>query len=416
MNFNCKLWSISALPLLLVLAACGTDTASSGSGSGAEETGILGAINSVKSTLDSVGGISSASRKANQFMRKGPISLSSSLITPPNFGGDWTSSSAILDPENYPGETTRVSFKDFFGAQLDPDALTRPHPTPGSGDEHAFNALGRMKNALSILCAVGVGMDLNGTVTDSNGYPTDDSMNFTFTRAFLERMKSDCGFGGEVDSMEGRQLEATVESVTGEYDIKIHFDLFKQDYFYRSNSSEINILTAEQADSSGPTMRTILAYDLSTQVMRVDYASVIGDASSAGLEGHRLYYDAANDDGMLFSVIGQADSDITNKNVFVIAGKPNTGTAYSVSGKFTGYNSHGKYEACVLANGNMSTDGSRCTASATTVVGADVDAPIAGALDDLMDNQTQTNWQSSVTASKTLSWSNKTNMMTGAFY
>ncbi len=62
----------------------------------------------------------------------------------------------------------------------------------------------------------------------------------------------------------------------------------------------------------------------------------------------------------------------------------------------------------------MSTDGSRCTASTTTVVGADVDAPIAGAMDNLMDNQTLTDWQSSVTASKTLSWSDKTDMMTEA--
>jgi hypothetical protein len=64
----------------------------------------------------------------------------------------------------------------------------------------------------------------------------------------------------------------------------------------------------------------------------------------------------------------------------------------------------------------MSTDGSRCTASTTTVVDADVDAPIAGAIDNLMDNQTQTDWQSSVSASKTLSCSDNTDMMTGAFY
>lgn len=398
------------LTLLTILSACGKDAAVTGS----SENRILSSISIVNAAIDKVGGISSASKSSLSFARSGSTPRTLNLAAP-DFGADWTSTTAILDPKNYPGQTSTVSFRDFFGAQLDSDALTREHPSgPGSGDKHSFNALGRMKSAMGILCAIGVGMERDGTATDANGYPTAN-ITFTFTQAFLDSLVERCGFqASAVSGMLGMTLDAEVQSVSGEYDIKIHFEAFNQDYYYRSNANEINILTAERADPTGPTMRTIVAYDLGTRVIRVDYASVKGNAVSAGLEGHRLYYDATNDDGVIFSIIGAGDEIDESKDMFSIAGKPDTGTQFSISGKFRDYQSHEKFEACVNSDGTMGTDGARCSASSTTVVGVDV-VEIGAAFSTLIAHQNDTDWISSVTASKTLEWTNKDDMMIGGF-
>jgi hypothetical protein len=65
-----------------------------------------------------------------------------------SFGTIWTTATpGIGDPKD--NGVTLISFKDYMGSQLDPDAQST-----GGG---SINVFGRMNNAFQIFCAVGVG-------------------------------------------------------------------------------------------------------------------------------------------------------------------------------------------------------------------------------------------------------------------
>ncbi|MCK6597840.1 MAG: hypothetical protein L6Q37_05710, partial [Bdellovibrionaceae bacterium] len=183
-----------------------------------------------------------------------------------------------------------------------------------------------------------------------------------------------------------------------------------------------NITTAETTDSGGVS-RTMVAWNKSTKVMRVEYNSLQGtaSASSAGVYLYRLYYDETNDDGQILSTEG-GSSDSSLKSIrYVLAGKPSTGDAFSISmiqdqDTTTNHLNNGALtEACVSSsNGNLITDGSRCAETSSRTAGAAINqSSIVTLLGNYYSDRTNTAW-GTADANTTISWSTKTEMLSVA--
>lgn len=383
---------IFVFAVLAFNASC-SDSSSSSAKSTTVDNEITAVFSSVNSQVNKASGLSDQSsvQLANSDFN--------SLVAP-NFDSAWTTPS-MNNPLTGSGN---VSPMDWMGYQLSPNARR------SNGSD--INIFGRVKTGLGIFCAVGVAAGVQ-KIELTNGYPANGTYTITFTAALKEIMSSQCG----VDTSNittGMSMTLTVASATGNYDKKYSFDAFDQVYFVKYNSSVVNIASAED-QQSGSVSRMILQWDKTANVLLAEYIHNPGDATAGtnGVYAYRMYYDEANDDGQIMTYEGD-DSSASNSNRYILAGKPDTGDAFSLSMKIRDVLAHAELEACVNGStGAIITDGSRCSATSTRTVGAAVSS-LDTVFSNFFSQRTATTWFSSLTSSTTLGWSSKANMLTAA--
>jgi len=352
------------------VTGCGADlSALTGdtSGGGTTTNGLSSAVSTITTQIGAVAGMSDYTTfaKNDAFAR---ISTSTAtMMAAPNFGLDWTTSLTGLGDPRVSGSTS-ISPKEFMGVQLDDAARA-------TDDGHAINAFGRMNDAFRILCAVGVGVSAGGTTVDEFGYLPNGTYPITFTAAIKTSMNNTCGLDASNIS-DGSSMTLTVASGTTNYDKVFTFDLFNQKYMVKNDATVLRVATSE--NSSYHYTRSMAEYNKSTGVTRAEYVTVPKSGQNAGTEVFRLFYDSVSDDGMILGVFGN-NTSLTEGQRFIVSGKPSTGDAFSLSMRIDiAFGDSSSREACVTAStGNIATDGSRCTASSTRLVGADVTAVAA---------------------------------------
>lgn len=313
---------------------------------------------------------STITSKANAVTNLRPNSTSSlgvGTFAAPNYGSDWTTAVSPFQDETQASSTT-VSPKDWMGIQLNSTAAR----TNGS----KISMFGRLASGLSIFCAVGVG--LSSGSYDSSGYPTVGSHTLTTDSTTLSKFSSSCGI---TDVPSGVSFTITVANPSDStyYDklltITLPSDMGggSQDYYIKSTSSAINVATVE-VNSNG-VHRTIVNYDVTNKVLKLEYISGPNAALSSNdhLAAYRLYIDENSDEGYMMALEhtkGSPDSYIQ----YILSGKPATSSSnFSLSMYSSGLSSGSLLEACVQStDGNIATDGARCTTSTTALNGFSV--------------------------------------------
>jgi outer membrane murein-binding lipoprotein Lpp len=358
---------IGIIVSILVLTGCSGSNTSTPS-SGASSNGITTALTTLNSKIDAVSGLLDTARSASG--QTAQVSSKDVSILATSFGAAWTTTTPGF-PNYYINGSPDVPAKDFMGGQLDDE---------GQNDGGAaINAFGRMKNAFDIFCAIGVGATAAGQTVDSSGYIDNGTYTITFSASVKAAMTSTCGIDTS-NIPDDTAMMMTVESGGTNYDKKISFDVFDQTYWVKNDATVLRIATSENQEfDSGHSgadafSRTLAEYNKTTGITRVQYTS-LPDIASSGLEFFRLYYNENTDEGMVIAYKG-TNTGVTNAIRYVLAGKPSTGDAFSLSLRADNqFGSATSRNACVLAaNGNITTDGSLCTASSTRLAGADVTA------------------------------------------
>jgi hypothetical protein len=151
----------------------------------------------------------------------------------------------------------------------------------------------------------------------------------------------------------------------------------------RANSSTVNIATGEDQNCEGRdhATRSVIRYDLSSQVFRFYYISRAFSGSATGYEFYRGYYSETADEAYLLGFYGgdtsAHDGTWSNYISFAVAGKPSgTGTAAvsaKVYGQGSGHLSDGTYNGCVnSSDGSIasSSDTLSCTLTGTSMASA----------------------------------------------
>lgn len=390
-----KLVNLSFLFLLSVLVSnCSSNSSSDDASANPLSNPISALTSQVYDQAAKLAGVLDA--PANMMLKK------DSMFIAPNFGTDWDSSSVFPDNVSGSGNTTA---KEYMGNQLQENLY--------SNNGSAVNVFGRLKNGLGIFCALGVAAKAAGVDIDSRGYLGDGTMTVTFTAEVKAAMTSLCEMN--MDNIpDNTVISAVITTASGNYDKKIHFDSFNQDYFVKVSATEVNIATGEIQDS-GAESRTIIKWNKTTSVMRVEYVSNPASAPSgeAGIYGYRLYYDETADIGRMMVYEG-GDSSIANSVRYVLAGKPQTGDAFSLSFSSGYLQDSETFEACVSsATGNILVDGVRCTDSSTRLNGAGIEEPGA-AFSNFFDDRALSGF-GTVTTTTDLVWNNLSNMLSENF-
>ncbi len=343
---------------------CSTNTEPA---SGASTTNTISQLTAtLNSKISGVAGILDAA--SSLIESNNPInsinSINSKAVIRPfaSFSTAWTTTSPGIDNPVTNGAPDPISFKDFMGQQLNANLL--------SDGGAAINAFGRMNQAFQIFCAVGVGSASAGYAIDSQGYLANGTYQITFTSTVKTSMTSTCGINTS-SIPDNTVMTMTVETGGANYDKKLTFDAFDQSYWVKNNTTVLRVATAE--NTSNGYSRTIAEYNKTTGVTRAQAVYTNAPAQSGSVELFRIYYDETSDVGMVFGYRGN-DAAVTNATRYLLSGKPTAGDALSLSLRAdTPFSSTDSYEACVLsASGNITTDGSRCSATSTRLVGADV--------------------------------------------
>tara|TARA_B100000749_G_scaffold280259_1_gene275707 strand:+ start:64702 stop:65883 length:1182 start_codon:yes stop_codon:yes gene_type:complete len=326
---------------------------------------------------------------ANAITNLAPSSRSAGKVgvfAAPNFGTDWASGTGFVDEQ----DSSSTSAKEWMGIQLDPDAVR--------ANDSKISMFGRLESALNIFCALGVAVD----DLDASGYPSVGTQTFTVTSAIATSMVNDCDIAEAADLVDSEFTVVTAATTDDTYfDVKITLTLpaalggSNQDYYVRSDSSEINVATIEDNDNG--LHRTLAFLDLTNEVLRLEYMSGPSDgttiADSEHISLYRLYYDEANDEGMMMALEFTENSGGDEDTRYVLAGKPDTaGATYSLSMISTSLtDTSSVHEACITAStGDIATDGSRCVASSTALNGVDVSA--ATAISSFLSGYDSTNY------------------------
>jgi hypothetical protein len=115
------------------------------------------------------------------------------------------------------------------------------------------------------------------------------------------------------------------------------------------------------------------------------------------------------------------DAAVTNATRYLLSGKPTAGDALSLSLRAdTPFSSTDSYEACVLsASGKITTDGSRCSATSTRLVGEDIstaNSSIATFYSTYAGQAAASNWSpAGLTDSDVIPFTDMTDLATTAF-
>jgi hypothetical protein len=213
----------------------------------------------------------------------------------------------------------------------------------------------------------------------------------------------------------------TVSDGVTNYDKKLTFDLFDQAYWVKNDTTVLRVATAENSDEGYS--RTLAEYNKSTGVTRAEAIWVAAPSTTSSMEAARIYHDEDNDEGMVLSYRGMVDAspNITDGIRYVLAGKPEAGDAFSISMRAdTQLGNSNSYEACVgSTDGNILTDGSRCTASSTQLNGADIagsDAILSSWFTSYSATADSEDWGTAeLTDADILSFDNMANLRTSAF-
>lgn len=281
-----------------------------------------------------------------------------------SFGSAWTTTTpGIRDPET--NTMTNISFQDYMGSQLDPDAQSE-----GGG---SINVFGRMNNAFQIFCAVGVGAEAAGYTIDSYGYLEAGTYTVTFSSTTKSSMTTTCGIDTSTIP-DNTEMTMTVTTGGTNYDRKLTFDFFDQAYWVKNDATVLRVATAENTDEGFS--RTLAEFNKTTNVTRAEAIWVAAPSTSSSMEAARIYYDADGDEGMVLSYRGFIDGSpaVTDGVRYILAGKPENGDAFSISLRAdTEMGDTNSYEACVSStDGSILTDGARCSATGTRLNGADI--------------------------------------------
>lgn len=319
-----------------------------------------------------------------------------------SFGATWSSSAVISNPINH---SQNITAQQYMLVQLNPNAVQADN---GS----SVNMFGRLKQTLGVFCAIGVAAGMSGVAVDASGYPENGTHAVTLTAAILSQLSTQCNMDVQGVSP-GEQLALVVASASGLYDKSLGLDGMQQTVLVKSDANVINIASGEVHDDGHSVSRAVVQWNKVSKVLLAQYNSDpgTGHSGSGGLYAYRLYYDEAGDVSQLLTYEGPANS-LANATRYSMVGKPDVGTAVSLSFQHPGINSGTSVDACVNAStGDLVPDGSRCSATSTTLVGHDIST---GATASMFSSFQAANGNSSwatVTNSTTISW-NSTSMWT----
>lgn len=286
---------------------------------------------------------------------------------------------------------TGTSPKEWMGVQLNKNAVR--------SNDSKISMFGRLEDALSIFCAVGVG------VGNSSAYPDNNTYSIVLSGTTKTTIESQCNITVDAQ-MDGQTVTLLVEdaATTTVYDKKITITLpgpSTQIYYVRSNATSINVAT-DEVNGNG-LHRTVVAYDVATKVMKLEYVSAPDAALANGdhVAAYRLYYDETNDVGYMMAM--EYSKDVTNvETKYIMAGKPQTsGSTFALSfmtSTFTS-NAANARQACINSTtGAIASDNTL----ACSLTGTDVDATVT-AVENLISGWTNTNYNS-VSVNTTLSF------------
>lgn len=374
-----------------------TGCSSSSSGGGATTVSNL-----VTQTYSAVNAQAAKAAGDIQYEAFSPVTSISPMAaaSSPNFNDAWSVTGVLNNSVTNSG---MVPVQTFMAMQLTPGLV--------NNDNSSINVFGRINTALKIFCAVGVALGMQGVTMDSSGYPPVGDNTVTFSASVKAQMTTQCAMDVS-DIPNNESMILTVATSSGDYDRKFSFNTFNQDYYVRSNATAINIATVEVQDS-GHTSRTIVEWNRVTNVLLAEYVSVpVTNPDPAGVYGYRFYYDETNDIGQILTYEGP-DSSFNDGVRYILAGKPETGTGFSISLKNGNISSGGHLEGCILfSTFALLPDGARCTPSSSMLAGADIDASNS-MLSTFHGTQGSTSWQTS-SASLGLTWSTTSDMLTTA--
>jgi len=330
-------------------------------------------------------------------------------MTAGGFGDEWTTTlTGLMDDRE---DSTETSPKEWMGIQVDKDA----ERTNGS----KISALGRLENSLAIFCAIGVGLGSSST------YPSNGSHSVTLSGSVKTAIESQCEMEIEGE-MEGATVSLNFEDAedTTYYDKKITINAgFTQVYYVRYDTSEINIATSETSsvDSENDYIsRTVIAYDLTTNILKLEYVS--GPNSTLGntdkhVDAYRLYIDGSSADkgylmGMSYDDISSPmGTDQTETTHYLLAGKPEAikdevaGQTVALSFMSDKFGDTNARQACIDAsNGDIATD--KDNSLACSLTGTDVEETETGA--EILISGYDNTLYASVSSSTTLSFDENT--------
>lgn len=195
----------------------------------------------------------------------------------------------------------KVSGRDYFSVQLDPDAVRESN---GS----SINVFGRLKQGLGVICALGEAV---GASNFEGNYIKDGAYKVTFTAAMSSRISSICGME---DDLAGETISMTVttNADTSVLNKKVVLcwentdtcSIGSAEYFetfmYKSDDTATNIATIEDSEPDDPSApeyysRLLVKMDKVADTLAVEYLSAektTGEPSAqGGVEVLRLYKD-----------------------------------------------------------------------------------------------------------------------------
>ena len=387
-----KLFLLFALGASLALAGC-SDSSNDAPASTESGSAMTTAFVTTTTTMDTVANLSPSARSAGKGFSDNGTNL-------------WTTPAGDVFWNDTASSPTLISPKDWMAIQLDTDAER-------SSNGSKISIFGRFREALTFFCAVGLGLD--STQLDVNNYPNDGTLTLTVTASLAEAFTQYCGIADAANFVGGSlQLQVSTPSDTTTYDKQVVLTLptgGTQTFLLRSNESEINVATLE-VNSYGIS-RTVVDYDLSTYLLKVEYLSAPDNTTLSNgdtLYTYRLLLDQANDQAYLMMGFHQQDS--TSKDVrYILAGMPTFGSKYSLTMESSALNT-GSYQACVSArNGDLEADNASCGVSTTTIAGVDVDGSV---VDTFVSNWNHTQYRTIGAGTTQLTFS-KTDFASAAF-
>ncbi len=316
--------------------------------------------------------------------------------------------------------TGAVGLKFYMGFLLDGNARR------DNGSD--ISVFGRIKSALAQGCAMAV------AIPNTDGIPNVGTHSLTFDAATNTLLTTYCNFkASDLTSMLDQTASATVTATTDttNYDRKLVLTLpgggGTITTFLRLSATTFNFASFES------TSRVLMALNRTTGDVRAEYVSRSSSGASGGGEWHRLFYDAAADDGV---VVGSSfDFQATpsrSRILFTLHGKPQTaGSTVAFSAKILGFGltsvdgaadpavHNNNYKGCVsIDTGNISTDNSlACTLTGADTAGTAA-STVGGVFNDLMTvvgtNGSELSGASITVETQTVPFTNATNILTAA--